>query len=90
MRPVRKILFSQTPLRQLEFVYKFEANSTKPKFEIYDVGMINNIAHPIDEAHIQTPVYLQFVLGILGGIPATIQNVMFLYKTGGLTVGEFA
>lgn len=62
---------------------------TKPEFEIYDVGMINNLAYLIDAGKIETPVYLQFVLGILGGIPATVENLVFLVQTARQQIGDF-
>jgi len=37
---------------------------------------------------LRTPIYMQFVLGILGGIPATPQNLMFLHETAVRTIGE--
>jgi uncharacterized protein (DUF849 family) len=61
---------------------------TVPELEIYDVGMINNIKHLIDLGVMRTPIYMQFVLGILGGIPATTQNLVFLYETAVRTIGE--
>jgi uncharacterized protein (DUF849 family) len=82
-------IFPNTFKTMREFLAEFQANGTKPEFEIYDVGMINNIAHMIDEGHIETPIYLQFVLGILGGIPATMENLMFLHKTAQQTIGDF-
>lgn len=61
---------------------------TVPELEIYDVGMINNIKHLIDLGVMRTPIYMQFVLGILGGIPASTQNLVFLYETAVRTIGE--
>lgn len=54
---------------------------TRPEFEIYDVSMINNIAFFINKGIIKTPPYIQFVMGILGGIPATVDNLAYLVKT---------
>lgn len=62
---------------------------TKPELEIYDVGMINNTAHLIGRGLLKKPVYLQFVMGILGGIPATVENLMFLVKQAQQVIGEF-
>jgi len=62
---------------------------TKPEFEIYDVGMINNLAYLIDSGKIEKPVYLQFVLGILGGIPATVENLVYLVQTARQQIGDF-
>jgi uncharacterized protein (DUF849 family) len=70
----------------LEIIY---ANEAKPEFEIYDVGMINNLAFLLKKGIAQRPIYLQFVLGILGGIPATLENLVFLMETARRQIGEF-
>jgi len=75
-----------TMRRFLEIMGPFE---TKPEFEIYDVGMINNLAHLIQAGLVKTPVYLQFVMGILGGIPATVDNLVYLVQTAERLIGEF-
>lgn len=62
---------------------------TKPELEIYDVAMINNAAHLIELGVLKTPVYLQFVLGILGGLPASMENLLFLYQTACRQIGDF-
>ena len=62
---------------------------TKPELEVYDVGQITNLAQIIQEGFLKKPLYLQFVLGILGGIPATIDNLMFLTNTARKVLGEF-
>lgn len=62
---------------------------TRPEFEVYDAGMISNIAYFVKTGVIKTPVYLQFVLGITGGLPATVANLVFLYETACKQLGEF-
>ena len=62
---------------------------TKPELEVYDVGQITNLAQIIMEGYLKKPLYLQFVLGILGGIPATIENLVFLTGTARQALGEF-
>jgi uncharacterized protein (DUF849 family) len=37
---------------------------------------------------LKTPVYIQFVLGILGGMAATIENLVFLYESACRQIGE--
>jgi uncharacterized protein (DUF849 family) len=64
-------------------------NGTKPEFEIYDVGMINNVAFLIEAGYVKKPVYLQFVMGILGGIAATPQNLIFLVESARNAIGDF-
>jgi uncharacterized protein (DUF849 family) len=53
---------------------------TKPEIEIYDVGQVNNVAQLISEGYLKKPVYLQYVMGILGGIPATAENLLTLIR----------
>jgi len=62
---------------------------TKPELEVYDVGQITNLAQIIFEGYLKKPLYLQFVLGILGGIPATLDNLLFLTNTARKILGEF-
>jgi len=76
----------KTMRQYLEIIY---ANGAKPEFEIYDVGMINNLAFLLEKGIARRPVYLQFVMGILGGIPATLENLVFLLDTARKQIGEF-
>ncbi len=82
-------IFPNTFKTMREFLEIFNQVETKPEFEIYDVGMINNLAYAIQSGWIKKPVYLQFVMGILGGIPATPQNLLFLYETAQKAIGDF-
>ena len=82
-------IFPNTFKTLREFCGFFQESETKPEIEIYDIGMINNVAYMIEAGHLQKPVYLQFVLGILGAIPATLDNVMFLYQTARAAIGDF-
>jgi 3-keto-5-aminohexanoate cleavage enzyme len=53
-------------------------HGVKPELEIYDAGMINNamVLHSIDV--LKEPLHFSFVLGVLGGMQATINNLVFL------------
>ena len=82
-------IFPNTFKGMREFAAAFKEHGTKPEIEIYDVAMINNLAHMIEGGHIQKPVYLQFVMGLLGGIPATMENLLFLYRTAKDSIGDF-
>jgi uncharacterized protein (DUF849 family) len=62
---------------------------TQPELEIYDVGQIGNLAQILREGYLKKPIYLQFVLGILGGIPASVDNLLFLTNTAKGSFDEF-
>jgi uncharacterized protein (DUF849 family) len=82
------LIFSNT-FKTLKYYAKaMQDAGTTPELEVYDVGMINNIRHLMDLGVLKPPVYMQFVLGILGGIPATTQNLVFLYETAIRAIGE--
>ncbi len=72
-----------------EFCNFFIENGTKPELEIYDVGMINNASFMIQEGSLKKPPYIQFVLGILGGISPDLENLMHLVQTAKRSIGEF-
>jgi uncharacterized protein (DUF849 family) len=76
----------KTMRQYLEIIY---GNGVKPEFEIYDTGMINNLAFLIEKGIARRPIYLQFVMGILGGIPATLENLVHLVDTARRQIGEF-
>jgi uncharacterized protein (DUF849 family) len=82
-------IFPNTFKTLREFCHFFRESETKPEIEIYDVGMINNVAFMLEAGHLRKPVYLQFVLGILGAIPPSLENVMFLYQTARSAIGDF-
>jgi uncharacterized protein (DUF849 family) len=82
-------IFPNTFKTMRQFLEILNDNSVKPEFEIYDVGMINNLAFLIQRGIAKPPIYLQFVLGILGGIPATLDNLIYLVNTAKKHIGEF-
>jgi uncharacterized protein (DUF849 family) len=67
--------------------YMDEAN-TRPEFELYDVGHIYNMAHMIERGLIKTPVWCQFVMGVLGGIRATIPDLVHMVETADRVIGR--
>ena len=82
-------IFPNTFKNLRDFCQIFEQNGTRPEIEIYDVGMINNLAFMIQRGHLKKPIYLQFVLGILGGMAATPNNLLFLYNSACEGIGDF-
>ena len=82
-------IFPNTFKTMRQFLENFAKTGTKPEFEIYDMGMINNLAYLIRTGIVKTPVYLQFVMGILGGIPATPENLVYLLDTARRQIGDF-
>ena len=57
------------------------ANDTVPEHEIYDVGHLYNMNYYVRKGVIRTPIWMQFVTGILCGIGSDIENVIYLKQT---------
>ena len=56
-------------------------NGTKPELEIYDVGHLYNAKFLLSEGLLDPPLYLQFVMGILGAIQPTFSDLIHLKET---------
>ena len=53
----------------------------KFEHECYDVGHLYNLKFCLDQGMFTAPIFLQFVMGILGGIAADIDNLVFMKHT---------
>lgn len=83
------MIFANTYKGMEHYITTMNENAVRPEFEVYDVGMINNISYFLRKGFIERPIYIQFVMGILGGIPATVDNLAYLLKTAREQLGEF-
>ena len=61
---------------------------TRFEFECYDVGHIQTVAFYMAEGLIKPPVFLQFVLGVLGGIDAAPEQLMHMKATADRLLGQ--
>lgn len=57
-----------------------EKHGTKFEFECYDLGHLYNVKWFVDKGMIKPPFFIQFVLGILGGAGAELDNLQFLHS----------
>lgn len=60
----------------------------KFEHEIYDVGHLYNLKHCLDAGLFKAPIFLQFVFGVLGGIGADIDNLIFMKRTADRLFGD--
>jgi uncharacterized protein (DUF849 family) len=51
------------------------------EFECYDLGHIYNLAYMLEQKLYEGPLFLQFILGILGGVGAEIDNLLLMVRT---------
>jgi uncharacterized protein (DUF849 family) len=62
-------------------------HGTRFEFECYDVGHIQTVAFYLREGLIRKPLFVQFVLGVLGGIDAAPENLMHMKATADRLLG---
>lgn len=89
LQATEDVIFPNTFKSIREFCTIFQKNGTKPELEVYDLGMINNVEFMVSKGHLKSPIYIQFVMGILGGMPATVDNLLFVYNAARKALGEF-
>jgi uncharacterized protein (DUF849 family) len=82
-------IFPNTFKSMKEYCAAFNEAGTKPEFEAYDAGMVNNVAFAIQAGYIKKPVYIQFVMGVLGGITPSPENLLFLVDYARRQIGDF-
>ncbi len=51
---------------------------TMPEYEVFDYGQLNNLKILKKQGIITQPVYIQFVPGVQGGMPADHETLMFM------------
>ena len=82
-------IFPNTFKSMREYCAIFNEAGTKPELEAYDAGMVDNIAFMIQAGYIKKPIYLQFVMGVLGGISPSPENLLFLVEHARREIGDF-
>jgi 3,5-dioxohexanoate:acetyl-CoA acetone transferase len=65
-----------------------EETGVRFEFEAYDVGHIYTLAYYMDAGLVKPPVFLQFVIGTMGGIGPEVDNIVHLKRTADRLLGE--
>ena len=65
-----------------------DVHGTRFEFECYDVGHLYNLKHFVDRGLVRGPIFLQFVLGILGGVGADAENLSIMKRVADKLFGE--
>jgi uncharacterized protein (DUF849 family) len=76
-----KFIFRNT-FADIARVYGLMAeHGTRYEHECYDIGHLYNLAYFLDKGLAKPPLFIQSVFGILGGIGADPDNVVFMRRT---------
>lgn len=63
-------------------------NGTRFEFECYDVSHLYNLAHFVDRGLAKTPLFIQTVFGLLGGIGPHPEDLMHMKRTADRLFGD--
>lgn len=85
----RDVVFKNT-FHDIETVFAMlgDGGGARFEFECYDVGHIQSVAFYLRQNRIKAPVFLQFVMGVLGGIDASPESLMMMKQTADRLLGD--
>lgn len=63
-------------------------SGTRFEFECYDTSHLYNLAHFLERGLVKTPLFVQTVFGLLGGIGAHPEDVMHMRRTADRLFGD--
>jgi len=74
----------------IEYMLKTLTNETGTRFEFeaYDVGHLYTLAYFLERGLVQPPIFIQFVIGTMGGIGPDVDNVIFMKRTADRLLGD--
>ena len=71
-------VFENSPKFLEKLGLRMQEVGVKPEIEIFDAGMIYNALYYLKKGVLKAPLHFQFVLGVPGGMAATVENLVFL------------
>ena len=84
----RDLVFKNT-FQDIETILKIgNSNGTRFEFECYDISHLYNLAHFVDRGLAKTPLFIQSVFGLLGGIGSHPEDLMHMKRTADRLFGH--
>jgi len=87
LESTRDYVFKNTFADMYRMAAYFRESGTKPEFEAYDVGHIYNLLHLLEQGLVETPLHLQFVLGVLGANGTAPEQLVHMWQTARSLLG---
>lgn len=78
MNWMHRDVFENSPAFLEKLGHFTQQHGIKPELEIFDGGMVENAKHYLKTGVLTSPGNFQLVLGAPGGLPGTIESLMFL------------
>src|SRR5262245_24223953 len=73
-------VFINSPSFLRELAQRMQANGVKPEIECFEPGHIWNALRLIDDGLLQPPFWFQFVLGVRGGSPPEVKQLLHMVE----------
>lgn len=84
----RNVVFKNTFTDIAAIVTELGASGTRFEFECYDLSHIRTLAFFLKEGLVKPPLFVQFVLGVLGGADASAETLMTMKATADRLLGD--
>jgi uncharacterized protein (DUF849 family) len=81
-------IFKNTFTDVEELVPRLAAEGTRFEFECYDIGHLYNLAHFLERGIVEPPLFVQSVMGILGGIGTHPEDLLHMKRTADRLFGD--
>jgi uncharacterized protein (DUF849 family) len=66
----------ENPFREIRrFTEAMLESGVTPELECFDTGHVNNYRPLVEEGVLEHPLHYSLIMGVLGGIPATVENL---------------
>jgi len=73
----------ENPFNEIrEFLQAMNGSGVKPELECFDTGHIGNIRPFVESGDLEHPINFSLVMGVLGGIPPTVENLAHQVRQG--------
>jgi uncharacterized protein (DUF849 family) len=83
------VVFKNTPRDIAHVLAEMgQARGARFEFECYDISHLTMLKHFVDRGLIQAPLFLQFVFGVLGGMPAEPEILTLLKRSADRLFGD--
>ena len=83
------LVFRNTPRDIATILQKLgDERGARFEFECYDIGHLHMLAHFRDRGLVRAPIFVQFVMGVLGGIPAEPEHLAHMKATADRLFGQ--
>ena len=81
LRSSDDLVFKNTPRDIAGVLQRMGAErGARFEFECYDMGHLAMLRHFVDRGAVEGPIFIQFVMGVLGGMPASAENLLHMKR----------